>query len=60
MKQLNNIKSIRFSDVQMESLRKLEDYGVDVSQFIRIAIKEKIKRDWKIIKEEKEKIKLPF
>ena len=60
MKQLTNIKSIRLSDIQMESLKKLEEYGVDISKFIRIAIKEKIKRDWKCIKEKKEKIILPF
>ncbi|MBK9936755.1 MAG: hypothetical protein IPP05_22215 [Cytophagaceae bacterium] len=52
--------TIGFNKVQFNSLQKLKQYDVNVSQFIRIAIKEKIKRDWKIIKEEKEKIKLPF
>ncbi|HRG02044.1 MAG TPA: hypothetical protein PKZ75_13080 [Bacteroidia bacterium] len=60
MKQLTNIKSIRLSDIQIESLKKLEEYGVDISKFIRIAIKEKIKRDWKSIKEKKEKVAIPF
>ena len=49
-----------FNNVQFESLQKLKQYDVNISQFIRIAIKEKIKRDWKIIKEEKNKEKLPF
>ena len=54
------IHTIRFSKQQSESLRKLKDYDVNVSQFIRIAISEKIKRDWKQIKEKKERVKLPF
>lgn len=60
MKQLTVIKTIRFSGVQAESLAKLESYDVNVSHFIRLAIKEKIQRDWKSIKEKKEKIYCPF
>jgi len=52
--------TIGFNKVQFNSLQKLKQYDVNISQFIRIAIKEKIKRDWKIIKEEKNKEKLPF
>ena len=54
------IQTIRFSEKQAESLQKLKDYDVNVSQFIRIAIAEKIKRDWKTIKEKKERVKIPF
>ena len=54
------IHTIRFSEQQAESLQKLKDYDVNISQFIRIAISEKIKRDWKQIKEKKERVKLPF
>ena len=54
------IHTIRFSKQQSESLQKLKDYDVNVSQFIRLAISEKIKRDWKQIKEKKERVKLPF
>ena len=60
MNKLTEIYTIRFSKQQAESLQKLKEYNVDVSCFIRIAIREKIKRDWKTIKEEKEKIKMPF
>lgn len=60
MAQLTVIHTIRFSDKQAESLQKLKEYNVNISQFIRLAIKEKIARDWKQIKEQKEKIKLPF
>ena len=54
------IHTIRFTDKQAESLQKLKDYNVNVSQFIRQAIAEKIKRDWKQIKEKKERVKLQF
>ena len=48
------------SEKQAESLKKLKEYDVNVSQFIRQAIKEKLQRDWKSIKEKHERIKLPF
>ena len=54
------IHTIRFSKQQAESLHKLKEYDVNVSQFIRLAIAEKIKRDWKQIKEKKQRVKLPF
>lgn len=60
MKQLIKSKTIRFSETQMNSLAILESYGVNVNQFIRSATKEKLQRDWKSIKQKKEKIKLPF
>jgi hypothetical protein len=60
MSKLTVIKSIRFSGKQAESLQILENYNVNVSQFIRQAIKEKLQNDWKSIKEKKEKNKCPF
>ena len=60
MAKLTNNYTIRFSDEQINSLNKLKDYDVNISQFIRIVISEKIKRDWKQIKEKKERVKLPF
>jgi len=60
MKQLTKSKSIRFSETQMNSLAILESYGVNVNHFIRLAVKEKLQRDWKSIKESKEKVKCPF
>jgi len=53
----------RISKDQWTTLKVLDTYGVNVSQFIRNAIKEKIKRDWKHIrfsKERNKKLKLPF
>jgi len=60
MKQLTKSKTIRFSEVQMNSLSILENYGVNVNHFIRLAVKEKLQKDWKTIKEKKEKIICPF
>lgn len=60
MKQYSVRQVILITNQQHESILKLSKYDVNISQFIRQAIKEKIQRDWKIIKEEKEKIKLPF
>ena len=60
MDKLTEIYTIRFSEKQAESLQKLKDYDVNVSQFIRIAIMEKIAKDWKQIKEKKERVKLQF
>lgn len=60
MKQLTKSKTIRFSETQMNSLSILENYGVNVNHFIRLAVKEKLQKDWKTIKEKKEKINYPF
>lgn len=60
MKQFTQSKTFKFSVQQMDSFRKLEDFGVNVSQFVRLAVKEKIKKDWKKIKEKKERVVMPF
>ena len=60
MKQLTENYSIRLNKKQHETLQILKTYNVNISNFIRLAIKEKIQRDWNQIKEKKEKIKLPF
>jgi len=60
MKQLTKSKTIRFSETQMNSLSLLESYGVNINHFIRLAVKEKLQKDWKSIKEKKEKIICPF
>ena len=53
-------KNIGFTKQQQNALKTLEKYGVNVNQFIRQAINEKIKREWKQIKQKKEKVKIPF
>ena len=60
MKQLTKLKTIRLTETQINSLDILESKGVNVSQFIRLAIKEKIQRDWAKIKVKQEKINCPF
>jgi len=42
MKQLTKSKSIRLTEQQFNTLSILENYGVNVNQFIRLAISEKI------------------
>lgn len=60
MKLLEYKKLIGFTRQQQAAFETLENYGVNVNKFIRSAISEKLKRDWKSIKENKEKVKLPF
>ena len=58
---INTVRQvIMISEIQAQSLKKLKEYDVNVSQFIRQAIKEKLHRDWPEIKEKHKKIKMPF
>ena len=60
MKQFEYKKVISFTKQQKESLKILESYNINVNQFIRSAIKEKLAREWKIIKEKKLDNYCPF
>ena len=60
MEKLTVRQVIMISEKQAESLAILKQYDVNVSQFIRQAIKEKLQREWKTIKEKKERAKTPF
>jgi len=53
-------KLLSFSEQQKKAFETLEKYDVNINQFIRQAVKEKIQRDWKLIKEEKDNFKYPF
>lgn len=53
-------KQISFTLQQKKAFKELEKYNVNVNQFIREAVKEKIQREWKQIKEEKNKTFCPF
>jgi hypothetical protein len=57
--QLTYKKVISFTEQQKKSLKKLEEYDVNVNEFIRIAVREKIQKDWKGIKESKDN-RCPF
>jgi len=48
----------RISKTQLETLDKLRELNVDVSQFIRLAIKEKINRDYKKIRTDEKNLSL--
>ena len=54
------IHKVRLTQEQFNSLQILKSYNINVSQFIRTAIKEKLAKDWKVIKEKKERVKCPF
>lgn len=45
----SKVKVVKISDIQDKSLKKLRGYNVNVSQFIRNAIKEKLERDYSTI-----------
>jgi hypothetical protein len=53
------VKVIRISEMQHQTLQKMKSYNVDVGRFIRDAIAEKIKREYKNLIP-KEKINYPF
>jgi hypothetical protein len=58
--QKTTIHKVRLTENQANSLKILKLYNVNISQFIRQAIKEKLQRDWKQIKETKQDHKCPF
>ena len=58
--QLSYKKVVGFTKQQKEAFETLENYGVNINQFIRSAVKDKIQREWKSIKEKKQTNKCPF
>lgn len=53
-------KTFKFSSQQIKAFEQLEKYDINISKFVRLAVKEKINRDWKKIKEKKNKVYCPF
>lgn len=39
-------RTIKFTEIQDNTLRKMKLYNIDVAQFIRDAVREKIKREY--------------
>ena len=60
MKRFEYKKVIGFTLQQKRAFEVLEEHGVNVNKFIRQAIAEKIKKDWKEIKAEKTTFHCPF
>ena len=46
-KLLTKTRVIRITDIQHQTLLKMKSYNIDVGKFIRDAIAEKIKREYK-------------
>jgi post-segregation antitoxin (ccd killing protein) len=60
MKHYTKVKVIKISEVQDQTLKKLRSYKVNVAQFIRDAIQEKLKRDHLDLIPKPKKIDCPF
>ena len=60
MRKYTKIKVLRISDVQHQTLVKMKSYNVDVSDFIRQAIKEKINREYEELKPKPREEYCPF
>ena len=60
MKLYTKTKVIRVSEVQLNTLQKMKSYNVDVGNFIREAIAEKIKREYNQLIIKPKKSECPF
>jgi len=60
MKKYTKIKVIRVSETQHKTLQKMKEYNIDVGQFIRNAIAEKIKREHSELIQKVKKVICPF
>ena len=53
-------KVIRISETQLKTLQKMKSYNIDVGNFIREAIQEKIKREYNQLITKPKEIECPF
>ncbi len=60
MKILTKTKVIRISESQLKTLQKMKSYNIDVAEFIRKAIKEKIQREYSDLIPKPKKEYCPF
>ena len=60
MKRYTKIKVLRISETQYKTLVKMKSYNVNVGDFIRDAIKEKIKREYKDLIPKQKGVNCPF
>lgn len=54
------VKTLKITETQYNTLVKMKSYNVDLSEFIRQAIKEKINREYKDLKPKPKKEYCPF
>lgn len=60
MQKYTKTKVIRISEIQLKTLQKMKSYNIDVGQFVRDAISEKIKKEYQDLIPKQETIKCPF
>lgn len=60
MKFYTKTKVIRISESQLVTLQKMKSYNINVGNFIREAIQEKIKREYQILTSKPKKSECPF
>lgn len=60
MQKYNKTKVIRISETQLNTLQKMKSLNVDVGNFIREAIAEKIKQEYQILISKPKKSECPF
>lgn len=53
-------KQIGFTEQQKYAFSVLKKHNVNICQFVRQAVKEKLQRDWKTIQKSYKKDKTPF
>lgn len=56
----NKPRTVKFSEIQDSTLNKLASYNINVAQFIRDAVKEKIKREHNNLLPKPKKTYCPF
>ena len=60
MKKYTKVKVIKITDIQYSTLKKLDSYGINVAQFVRDAISEKIKSEYSDLIPKPKKEHCPF
>jgi hypothetical protein len=60
MKHYTKVKVIKITQTQHDTLKKIDSYGVNVAQFIRDAIAEKIQREYRDLIPKPKKEYCPF
>lgn len=60
MKKYTKVKVLKITEIQDSTLKKLDSYGINVAQFIRDAISEKIKKEYKDLLPKQKKAYGPF
>jgi hypothetical protein len=56
----NKVKVLKITQIQHDTLKMIDSYGINVAQFIRDAIAEKIQREYADLIPKPKKINCPF